>query len=227
MTGWIILGVIVLLVIALVNWFVSTQRQLVNLDELCNNALSQIEVQLNSRWDALMQLAQQASNYSQHESQTLIETIRARRGSEIKTADDVNDQNSAFGSVLGRLMVVVEQYPELKASGLYEKVMEAVNNFENNVRNSRMIYNDTATKMNRYVRQWPSSFIAGMLNFSTRNYLKMDNEGKRDITNMPNFGNPRGLGENAQPVVKNYDETMVDMGGCLLDSHHFVCATQP
>ena len=154
MTGWIILGVIVLLVIALVNWFVSTQRQLVNLDELCNNALSQIEVQLNSRWDALMQLAQQASNYSQHESQTLIETIRARRGSEIKTADDVNDQNSAFGSVLGRLMVVVEQYPELKASGLYEKVMEAVNNFENNVRNSRMIYNDTATKMNRYVRQW-------------------------------------------------------------------------
>ena len=197
MTGWIILGVIVLLVIALVYWFVSTQRQLVNLDELCNNALSQIEVQLNSRWDALMQLAQQASNYSQHESQTLIETIRARRGSEIKTADDVNDQNSAFGSVLGRLMVVVEQYPELKASGLYEKVMEAVNNFENNVRNSRMIYNDTATKMNRYVRQWPSSFIAGMLNFSTRNYLKMDNEGKRDITNMPNFGNPRGLGENA------------------------------
>lgn len=197
MTGWIILGVIVLLVIALVNWFVSTQRQLVNLDELCNNALSQIEVQLNSRWDALMQLAQQASNYSQHESQTLIETIRARRGSEIKTADDVNDQNSAFGSVLGRLMVVVEKYPELKASGLYEKVMEAVNNFENNVRNSRMIYNDTATKMNRYVRQWPSSFIAGMLNFGTRNYLKMDNEGKRDITNMPNFGNPRGLGENA------------------------------
>lgn len=196
MTGWIILGVIVLLVIALVNWFVSTQRQLVNLDELCNNALSQIEVQLNSRWDAIMQLAQQASNYAQHESQTLIETIRARRGSEIKTADDVNDQNSAFGSVLGRLMVVVEQYPELKASGLYEKVMEAVNNFENNVRNSRMIYNDTATKMNRYVRQWPSSFIAGMLNFGTRNYLKMDNEGKRDITNMPNFGNPRGLGEN-------------------------------
>ena len=208
MTGWIILGVIVLLVIALVNWFVSTQRQLVNLDELCNNALSQIEVQLNSRWDALMQLAQQASNYSQHESQTLIETIRARRGSEIKTADDVNDQNSAFGSVLGRLMVVVEQYPELKASGLYEKVMEAVNNFENNVRNSRMIYNDTATKMNRYVRQWPSSFIAGMLNFGTRNYLKMDNEGKRDITNMPNFGNPRGLGDNgpSQNLNSNYQD---------------------
>ena len=184
MTGWIILGVIVLLVIALVNWFVSTQRQLVNLDELCNNALSQIEVQLNSRWDALMQLAQQASNYSQHESQTLIETIRARRGSEIKTADDVNDQNSAFGSVLGRLMVVVEQYPELKASGLYEKVMEAVNNFENNVRNSRMIYNDTATKMNRMVRQWPSSIVASMLHFDVKDYLKVDSEEKKQYPNL-------------------------------------------
>lgn len=191
MIGWIILAIIVLLAIGLLNWFVSTQRQLVNLDELCNNALSQIEVQLNSRWDAIMQLAQQAANYAQHESQTLIETIRARRGSEIKTADDVNDQNTAFGSVLGRLMVVAEQYPELKASNLYAEVMQAVNNFENNVRNSRMIYNDTATKMNRYVRQWPSSFIANMLHFDTRNYLKMDNEDKRDISNMPNVGAPK------------------------------------
>jgi LemA protein len=191
MIGWIILAIIVLLAIGLLNWFVSTQRQLVNLDELCNNALSQIEVQLNSRWDAIMQLAQQAANYAQHESQTLIETIRARRGSEIKTADDVNDQNTVFGSVLGRLMVVAEQYPELKASNLYAEVMQAVNNFENNVRNSRMIYNDTATKMNRYVRQWPSSFIANMLHFDTRNYLKMDNEDKRDISNMPNVGAPK------------------------------------
>ena len=78
MIGWIILGVIVLLVIGLLNWFVSTQRQLVNLDELCNNALSQIEVQLNSRWDAIMQLAQQAANYAQHESQTLIAPTNAR-----------------------------------------------------------------------------------------------------------------------------------------------------
>lgn len=191
MIGWIILAIIVLLAIGLLNWFVSTQRQLVNLDELCNNALSQIEVQLNSRWDAIMQLAQQAANYAQHESQTLIETIRARRGSEIKTADDVNDQNTVFGSVLGRLMVVAEQYPELKASNLYAEVMQAVNNFENNVRNSRMIYNDTATKMNRYVRQWPSSFIANMLHFDARNYLKMDNEDKRDISNMPNVGAPK------------------------------------
>lgn len=202
MTGWIILGVIVLLVIGLVNWFVSTQRQLVNLDELCNNALSQIEVQLNSRWDAIMQLAQQAANYAQHESQTLIETIRARRGSEIKTADDVNDQNSAFGSVLSRLMVVAEQYPDLKASNLYAQVMEAVNNFENNVRNSRMIYNDTATKMNRYVRQWPSSFIASMLNFGTRNYLKLEKEGKRDISEMPNIGAPRGPIEGGNVAAK-------------------------
>ena len=190
MIGLIVLGVVVLLIVILVGWFISTQRQLVNLDELCNNSLSQIEVQLNSRWDAILQLAQQAANYAQHESNALIETIRARRGSEIKTADDVNDQNSAFGSVLGRLMVLTEQYPDLKASGLYQEVMKGVNNFEEKVRMSRMVYNDSATKLNRYVRQWPSSFIAGMLNFTTRNYLKIDNEAKRDISTMPNVGAP-------------------------------------
>ena len=190
MIGLIVLGVVVLLIVILVGWFISTQRQLVNLDELCNNSLSQIEVQLNSRWDAILQLAQQAANYAQHESKALIETIRARRGSEIKTADDVNDQNSVFGSVLGRLMVLTEQYPDLKASGLYKEVMQGVNNFEEKVRMSRMVYNDSATKLNRYVRQWPSSFIAGMLNFTTRNYLKIDNEAKRDISTMPNVGAP-------------------------------------
>ena len=190
MIGLIVLGVIVLLIIMLVGWFVSTQRQLVNLDELCNNSLSQIEVQLNSRWDAILQLAQQAANYAAHEGNTLIETIRARRGSEIKTADDVNDQNSAFGSVLGRLMVLTEQYPDLKASELYKEVTQGINNYEEKVRMSRMVYNDSATKLNRYVRQWPSSFIAGMLNFSTRSYLKMDNEAKRNISTMPNVGAP-------------------------------------
>ena len=192
MVGLIVLGVVVLLIIVLVNWFISTQRQLVNLDELCNNALSQIEVQLNSRWDAILQVAQQAANYAGHEGKTLVETIRARRGSEIKTADDVNDQNSAFGSILGRLMVLTEQYPELKASKLYEKAQNVALQFEENVRSGRMVYNDTATKMNRYVRQWPSSFIASMLNFTTRSYLKLDNENKRDIGNMPNVGNPFG-----------------------------------
>ena len=72
--------IIIVLVVIVIGYFISTQRSLVSLDEMCNNALSQIEVQLNSRWDALLGLAQVASRYAKHESETLINVIKQRRG---------------------------------------------------------------------------------------------------------------------------------------------------
>ena len=177
---------VVLLIVAGVvfYWFISTQRELVNLDEKSSNALSQIEVQMNSRWDALLALAKAASSYAKHESETLIKTIEGRRGMEVRTADDVNQQQSAFTEVMGKLMAVHEAYPDLKASGLYEKTMNSIEKFEENVRMARMIYNDTATRMNRYVRQWPSSFVANYLHFGVKEYLKIDDQKKKDMPNI-------------------------------------------
>ena len=179
--GLIVMVVVLVLVIGGIFGYIKTQRELVNLDEKCKNALSQIEVQLNSRWDALMSLAKAATSYAQHEAETLAATIAARRGVEIRTAADVNEQQDAFSEVLSRLMAVNEAYPELKASGLYEKTMSSINAYEDNVRMARMIYNDTTTRFNRYVRQWPSSMVAGQLHFVARDYLTVDNKGKKDM----------------------------------------------
>lgn len=183
----VLLGLVVFLIIVAVAvflWFVSTQRELVNLDEKCNNALSQIKVQLNSRWDALLALAKSASAYAKHESETLIKTIQSRQTTEVRTAGDVNQQQTAFNEVLGRLMAVREAYPELKASDLFEKTMDGVKEYEENVRMSRMIYNDTATCMNRYVRQWPSSFVANMLHFDVKEYLNVDDQKKESMPDL-------------------------------------------
>lgn len=183
----VLLGLVVFLIIVAVAvflWFVSTQRELVNLDEKCNNALSQIKVQLNSRWDALLALAKSASAYAKHESETLIKTIQSRQTTEVRTAGDVNQQQTAFNEVLGRLMAVREAYPELKASDLFEKTMDGVKEYEENVRMSRMIYNDTATRMNRYVRQWPSSFVANMLHFDVKEYLNVDDQKKESMPDL-------------------------------------------
>lgn len=183
----VLLGLVVFLIIGAVAvflWFVSTQRELVNLDEKCNNALSQIKVQLNSRWDALLALAKSASAYAKHESETLIKTIQSRQTTEVRTAGDVNQQQTAFNEVLGRLMAVREAYPELKASDLFEKTMDGVKEYEENVRMSRMIYNDTATRMNRYVRQWPSSFVANMLHFDVKEYLNVDDQKKESMPDL-------------------------------------------
>ena len=174
--------VIVLLVVIVIGYFVSTQRSLVNLDEMCKNALSQIEVQLNSRWDAMLALAQTAAQYAKHESETLIEVIRQRRGEDVNSPAAVNEQQGALQQVMGRLIAIGEAYPDLKAADLYKEVTEGVRQYEEHVRMSRMIYNDTATKMNR--RQWPSSIVASMLNFSQRDYLKTDEPQKKGYPNL-------------------------------------------
>ena len=174
----IILFFIIALAILVAGYIISTQREFVHLDELCKNAMSQIAVQLNSRWDAITALAKTAAQYAGHESETLINTIRERRQGNITTAEQVNEQQGAISQVLGRLIAIGEAYPNLKADALYKEAMDGMRDYEEKVRMSRMVYNDTATKMNRMVRQWPSSFVAGLLHFTERAYLDLDDAKK-------------------------------------------------
>lgn len=176
--------ILIIAAIVVIAYFVSTQRSLVNCDELCKNALSQIEVQLNSRWDAVLALAKTASQYAKHESETLIQVIQQRRGEKADTPEAINEQSSALGQVMGRLIAISEAYPDLKAASLYQEAMGGMKQYEENVRMSRMVYNDTATKMNRMVRQWPSSIVASMLHFEQKEYLKVDNEEKKNYPNL-------------------------------------------
>ncbi|MBQ7682898.1 MAG: LemA family protein [Bacteroidaceae bacterium] len=176
--------ILIVLAVIVIGYFVSTQRSLVSLDELCKNALSQIEVQLNSRWDAVLALAKMAAQYSKHESETLIQVIQQRRGADINSPADVNEQQNALQQVMGRLIAIGEAYPDLKAAELFRETQEGVKQYEENVRMSRMIYNDTATKMNRMVRQWPSSIVASMLHFDLKDYLKVDEEQKKSYPNL-------------------------------------------
>ncbi len=176
--------IIIAVVVIVIGYFISTQRELVNLDELCKNALSQIEVQLNSRWDAVLALAKTAAKYAKHETEALVKTIEQRKGEQVNTPAAINEQTSALQQVMGRLIAISEAYPELKADELFKNTQEGVKQYEENVRMSRMIYNDTATKMNRMVRQWPSSIVASMLHFGMKDYLKVDEEQKKSYPNL-------------------------------------------
>ena len=179
--------IIIVLAVIVIGYFISTQRSMVNLDELCKNALSQIEVQLNSRFDAVVALAKAAAQYAKHESETILETIQARGGNSgvaANTPAAINAQTDLLSQMMGKLNVVVERYPELKASDLYKETQEGMKQYEEHVRMSRMIYNDTATKMNRMVRQWPSSIVASMLHFDQKEYLKVDDEKKKNYPDL-------------------------------------------
>ena len=165
---------IIVIVSVVILWIVYTQRRLVVLDENISNAMSQIGVQLSSCFDALTALLDLTKSYAKDESETLIETIKSRRSMIIAKSipDDVLHQEGIICEALGRIAMVTEQYPELKANQTYIKAMDAVESFENMVRTSRLIYNDSVTKLNREIRMFPVSMIAGMLGFRKKDYLK-------------------------------------------------------
>lgn len=173
-----ILAVIIAVVVL---WFVSTQRKLVAMDENINNAMSQIGVQLSSRWDALTGLLDLTKGYAEHEYKTISDTIKMRTSISSKsTASDIDAQENILTQAMGKIMAVAESYPELKANENYIKTMDSVNAYEETVRKSRLVYNDSVTKLNRTIRMFPTSLVAGMLHIVSRDYLEA-NDKKADM----------------------------------------------
>lgn len=167
----IIIIIAVLAIIVL--WIISVQRKLVKQEELCKNSMSQIGVQQSSRWDALTALSELIKSYNEHEYGTLKDVISQRANiTGASKAAEVDAQESTMTSLLSRIIAIAEQYPDLKASENYSKAMDSVNLYENQVRLSRMTYNDTVTRFNAVVRSFPDSLIAGLLGFSTKEYLQ-------------------------------------------------------
>ncbi|MBQ9396894.1 MAG: LemA family protein [Bacteroidales bacterium] len=176
--------IIIAIVAILVLWVISVQRKLVKHEEICKNGLSQIGVQQSSRWDALKALAELTKGYSDYEYKTMTDTIAQRRPiTANSTSADANAQENLFTQALSHLNVVVEKYPELKANENYIKTMDAVNTYTNQVRMSQMVYNDSVTKFNQLIRQFPDSIVASLFRFVQREYLQV-NEQKTEMPSM-------------------------------------------
>ena len=166
--------IIIVAIIAIVAfWFMGIQRKLVSSDELCQNSMSQIGVQQQSRWDAVSALVKLTKSYNEHEYNTLVDVIKQRKDiTRTSAAADANAQEDVLVAATDKIRFVAEQYPELKADATYAKTIDSLNNYENQVRMSRMVFNDSVTKYNRIVRQFPDSIVASILKFPLREYLK-------------------------------------------------------
>lgn len=179
---YVIIGIAVVAVIVI--WLVSVQRSLAVLDENINNAMSQIGVQLSSRFDALTALLDLTKGYAEHEYKTISDVIKQRRSIVANSSpSEVDAQENIITDAMSRIMAVAESYPDLKANQQYAITMDSVNKYETAVRQSRLIYNDTVTKLNRKIRMFPTSLIAGMFGFKSRDYLEADSA-KSDMPSM-------------------------------------------
>ena len=168
----IIIAIVVVVFLTL--WAISCKRKLAVMNENVNNAMFQIGVQISSRFDALTALLDLTRDYAAYESQTLIEVIKSCRSviTAASTPNDVLKQESVISEALGRISVVAERYPELKANENYAKYMNAVDSYEKMVRISRLIYNASVTKLNRELQTFPALLLAGVFGFRQRDYLE-------------------------------------------------------
>ena len=166
------------IIAVLVLWGVTVRRRLVGMNENVNHAMKQIGVQLSSLFDALAALLNLTKEYAANECKILIDTIKSRRSviSAVSTPEDVIAQEKIISEILGRISMISEQYPELKANGNYTKCMNAIDNYGKMVCTSRLIYNDHVSRLNRELRMFPTSLIAGVLGFHEREYLKAEEE---------------------------------------------------
>lgn len=172
--GVIIAIVFIVIIIGSVGLIISIYNKLTTLAERHKNAFSQIEVQLQRRYDLIPNLVETVKAYMKHEQQTLTAVIEARNvalgGLKAAAASPGNPQaikqlaqaESGLRSALGQLSVVVEKYPELKADSQTSALFEELTSTENKVSFARQAFNDAVTSYNIYKKTFPPVIVASM-----------------------------------------------------------------
>ena len=179
-TLWIILGVIAVIII----WIIGIFNGLVRLRNQTKNAWSQIDVQLKRRHDLIPNLIETVKGYMQHERGTLEAVTNARNVAQ--SADNANPGARAaaegqLSGALARLLVVVENYPNLKANTNFLALQEELTGTENKISFSRQYYNDSVLGYNNKIQMFPSSIIAGMGGFKEGEFFEVKAPEEREV----------------------------------------------
>ena len=174
--GWIILIIVVLLVVAIIGMYNGLVSSRIKVD----NAWSQIDVQLQRRFDLIPNFVETVKGYMTHESETFekiaqLRTSWANAGSVSEKAELDNQLSSSLKTI----MAVSENYPELKANENFRDLSEELRNTENKIAFSRQFYNDTVTMYNQKLQVFPSNIIANMFNFTSRDLFKAESDEAR------------------------------------------------
>lgn len=174
--GWIILAIVIVLVLIIISMY----NNLVRLRQKVKNAWSQIEVQLQRRFDLIPNLVETVKGYMEHEKDVLakvteLRTSWANAGSVAEKAELDNKLSGALKTI----MAVSENYPDLKANQNFSELQQELQNTENKISFSRQFYNDSVTMYNTKLEVFPSNLIASMFGFKAEDLFKAESDEAR------------------------------------------------
>jgi LemA protein len=174
---WIV--ILVVIVIAALMW-VSIRNQIVTRDEDINAAWAQVETVLQRRYDLIPNLVNTVKGYASHEREIFEEVTRLRsQWGQAKTADEKVQAANQMEGAIGRLLLVSENYPELKANQNFLALQDELAGTENRIAVERRRYNESVRSFNTFVRRWPNSSIAAMMGVERRDaYFEADQAAK-------------------------------------------------
>jgi len=160
---------------------IGVYNSLIRLRNLVDNAWSQIDVQLKRRHDLIPNLVETAKGYMKHERETFEAITKARAAA--MGAQNVAESARAEGHLaeaLSKFMLVVENYPELKANTNFLALQEELTSTENKIAFARQNYNDQVLGYNNQTQMFPSNILAGMFGFSKRDFFEVENAAERE-----------------------------------------------
>lgn len=175
--------IVVLVIIVLAAMFViGIYNSLVRLRNQVDNSWSQIDVQLKRRHDLIPNLVETAKGYMHHERETFEAITNARsQAMGAKGVAEAGKAEGALGQALSNFLLTVEAYPDLKANQNFLSIQEELSSTENKIAFSRQAYNDQVLFFNNKIQMFPSNVIAGMFNFTKRDFFELENEAEREV----------------------------------------------
>jgi LemA protein len=189
MKKWIIIGSLVLLGVLIYRFTVRSYNNMVTRQEMVSKAWSDVETQYQRRLDLVQNLVNTVKGYADFEKTTLTQVVEARAKATQVTVDPQNltpekikefqTAQSQMSSALSRLLVVVEQYPDLKANQNFRDLQVQLEGTENRIAVSRNKFNDAAREYNTYIRRFPQNILAGWFGFGIKSYFEADTEASK------------------------------------------------
>lgn len=186
------MGVVLVIMFLFAMWAMGVYNGLVKLRNRYENAFSQIDVQLKRRFDLIPNLVNVAKGYMAHEKDTLEAVIQARNMAisatsaaaknpgDAEAMGNLSTADSQLNGALGRLMMIAESYPDLKANENMLALQEELTSTENKVSFSRQSYNDAVTNYNTTREMFPATMIAGMFNFNQARLFEIEEQAERE-----------------------------------------------